>query len=93
MSQPRPWPNNAKEDRDRAAEAAQSGINALEAVINNEKLSEVERIRQEARALDRLQTIARLLESMGAQTKEKFYVFTTCIRPLGNSDEPARASQ
>lgn len=66
---PRPWPNNAKEARDQAAEAAIAGIKALEPVLTGAApLNETERIRREAIALNALQKIARLLESAGAQT-------------------------
>lgn len=67
---PRPWPNNAKEARDRAAEEAQRGINALEPVIEaTTALTETDRLRREASALKALYKIARILESVGAQTR------------------------
>ena len=67
---PRPWPNNAREARDRAAEAAVAGIRALEPVVEGERsYTETERLRREALALNSLQTIARLLESVGACTR------------------------
>lgn len=67
---PRPWPNTAKEARDRAAEAAVAGIRALEPVVEGERsYTETERLRREALALNSLQTIARLLESVGACTR------------------------
>ena len=64
----RPWPNNAKEARDRSAEEAQRGISALRPALHG-SITETERIRREAIALDSLNTIARLLESVGAQTR------------------------
>ncbi len=67
---PRPWPNVAKEARDRAAEYACSGIRALEPVVAGERdLTETERLRREAQALSCLHTIARLLELVGATTR------------------------
>lgn len=69
MPEPRPWPNNAVEVRDRAAEAAVEGIRTLEPVVAGERMDEVERLRREAKALNLFQRIARLLESVGARTK------------------------
>jgi len=66
---PRPWPNVAKETRDRAAEAAQEGVRALEPIINGEQLSEAEKMRRTGKALNLFQRIARLLESVGAETR------------------------
>ena len=67
---PRPWPNNAADARDRAAEAALAGIHALAPVVTSEQpMSETERLRREAKALHALQTIIRLLESVGACTR------------------------
>lgn len=66
---PRPWPNQAAAVRDQAADAAVSGIRALEPVLTgSHPMNETERIRREAMALNALQRIARLLESVGAQT-------------------------
>jgi len=67
---PREWPNNAKDARDRAAEAAVEGIRTLEPVVSCERaFSETERMQREARALNLFQRIARLLESVGACTR------------------------
>ena len=69
---PRPWPNNAANIRDRAAEEAVHGIRALLPIFDEDwcpRMSDVERLRREAVALNCLQTIARLLESVGAQTR------------------------
>lgn len=67
---PRPWPNQAKEARDRAAEAAVEIIRILEPVVMSERIfTETERLRREATALNAAQRIARLLESVGAQTR------------------------
>ncbi len=60
---PREWPNLAKAARDDAAEAAVAGIHALEPILWNERpMTEQERIQREARALNALQKIVRLLE-------------------------------
>jgi hypothetical protein len=67
---PRPWPNVAKEARDRAAEEAVAGILALEPVVRGDRsFSETDRLRREAQALNALQRVARILESVGAQTR------------------------
>lgn len=67
---PRLWPNVARDARDRAAEAAVGGIRALEPLVVGERaFTESERIRREAAALNALQVIARLLESVGACTR------------------------
>lgn len=64
----REWPNNAREARDRAAEESARGILALRPVLERE-MPEAERIRRMAVALDALQSVARWLESVGAQTR------------------------
>lgn len=70
MTKRREWPNNAKEARDRAAEEAVRGIRALRPLVTNgREFTETERLRRAASALDALQTIARFLESVGAQTR------------------------
>ena len=67
---PRPWPNNAAEARDRAAEAASNGVRTLEPVVlGDQQFTETERLRREARALNLFQRILRLLEGVGAKTK------------------------
>lgn len=67
---PRPWPNVAKECRDRAAEAASEIIRAMEPLVMSERIfTETERLRRESIALNAAQRIARLLESVGAQTR------------------------
>lgn len=67
---PRAWPNIAKEARDRAAEEAARGIRQLLPVVMGERdFTDFERLRREAIALNAFQTIIRLLESMGAQTR------------------------
>ena len=67
-TKPRDWPNNAKEARDRSSEEAQRGITALRPMLQG-SVTETERVRRVAIALDSLNTIARLLESVGAQTR------------------------
>ena len=67
---PRPWPNVAKEARDRAAEAAVEGIRTLEPLLKDGSgMTETEKLRRAAVALNALQKIARLLESVGACTR------------------------
>lgn len=66
---PREWPNVAKETRDRAAEAAVAGIRTLEPVLDQDGMNETERMRRIGKALNLFQRIARLLESVGAQTR------------------------
>lgn len=65
---PREWPNNAKEARDRSAEEAQRGLHAIKPLIDKE-VTETEKIRRLSIAMDSFQTILRLLENVGAQTK------------------------
>lgn len=70
MTKSREWPNKAKEARDRAAEEAVRGIRALRPlVMNGRDFTETERLRRTAMALNALQTIARFLEGVGAQTR------------------------
>lgn len=66
---PRPWPNVAKETRDRAAEAAAEGVRTLEPIIDGREMSEAERMRRTGKALNLFQRIARLLEGIGAETR------------------------
>lgn len=66
---PRPWPNVAKDARDRAAEAAQEGVRTLEPILDNGKMDEAEKMRRVGKALNLLQRIARLLEGVGAETR------------------------
>jgi hypothetical protein len=67
VTEPRPWPNNAKEVRDLAAEAASTGRRALEPLLTRDFTAE-ERTRRLAVAIVSFQKISRLLESVGAQT-------------------------
>jgi hypothetical protein len=66
---PREWPNVAKEVRDQAAEAAVEGIRMLTPVVEGKEMTETEKLRRMALALNRLMKIARLLESVGAPTR------------------------
>lgn len=65
---PREWPNNAREVRDRASEEAVRALRALQPLLERSTTQE-ELIRRIAIALDATQTIARLLESVGAPTR------------------------
>ena len=72
--QPRPWPNIAKEARDRAAEEAVHGIALLRAIVDDTVSIEYHRgpseeYRRVAAALACFYQIARLMESVGAQTR------------------------
>lgn len=68
MTKPRGWPNEAKEARDRAAEEALRALRALTPLLEKE-VTETEKIRRLAIAAGSLQTILRLLEREGAQTR------------------------
>lgn len=67
---PRPWPNVAKEARDRSAEEAMAAITALMPLITEDRIfTEREVLLRVSRALNNLQTICRLLEGVGAPTR------------------------
>ena len=69
-NKPRDWPNVAREVRDRSAEAACEGIRALEPIVMAEQqFTETELLRRVNKGLNLFQRIARLLESVGAQTR------------------------
>lgn len=68
MTKPREWPNSAKEARDRSAEEAARALRMLEPLLEKET-TETEKIRRLAIAINSLNTILRLLESAGAQTR------------------------
>ena len=71
MTEPRAWPNSAREVRDRCAELAVDGIRALRVVVLDLRpLTETERLRRESTALSALQEILRKLEQMGAPVRE-----------------------
>jgi len=67
MTTPREWPTNAKEARDKASEISVAGRMALEKLIHTE-VSEAERMRMIAIAINSFAKITRLMESVGAQT-------------------------
>ena len=70
MSEPRAWPNVAKEARDRSAEEAQRGQRALRPIVEGETVFDrTELLRRQSVALDALNTIARFMESVGAPTR------------------------
>lgn len=68
MTKPREWPNSAKEARDRSAEEAIRALKSIEILLEKE-VTETEKIRRLAIAVNSLQTILRLLEREGAQTR------------------------
>lgn len=67
-SKPREWPNNAAAARDLASEQANRGINAIRPIFEKE-MTQTELYRRLAIVQDALQTIARALEGVGAQTR------------------------
>lgn len=64
---PKPWPYDAADKRDRAAEAAVEGIKTLEPLTQTEL--DPEKLRRIARTLLALYQIARLMEAAGAKTR------------------------
>ena len=67
---PRPWPNVAKEARDRSAEEAQRIVKLLGPLVKDGRaFTETDRLRRAASALNAAQTILRLLEAQGAQPR------------------------
>lgn len=69
MTRPRDWPNNAKEARDRSAEEAVRGLRAIKPLLDGKEVAELEKVRRIAIAVDAFQTILRILEKEGAQTR------------------------
>jgi hypothetical protein len=69
MTQPREWPNWAREARDRSAEEAMRGIRSLRPLVCGELFDRTETLRRQAVALDALVSIARFLEGVGARTR------------------------
>lgn len=67
-SKPREWPNMASYARDRAAEEAVKGLNAIWPLIERD-VTEMDRLRRLTIAINAFQQIARHLESVGAQTR------------------------
>ena len=66
MTRPRPWPNNAREARNRCAEDAMRGIRLMRPVVAGERFTESERLRRQALALSLFHDIARRLAAAGA---------------------------
>jgi hypothetical protein len=67
---PREWGNQAKEQRDQAAEAAIRGLRALEPLVNEDRtFTENERWRREAVARDCLKTVLLLMVQAGAPVR------------------------
>ena len=67
---PRPWPNVAKEARDRSAEEAQRIVHQLQPLVDDERpFTETDRLRRVSSALNAAEIILRLLEGQGAQTR------------------------
>jgi hypothetical protein len=76
MTKPRPWPNNAQNARDRAAEDTQAAVRLLEDVTSyigeRHNLSQTESALvgfKIARALNYCQNTLRHLECVGAPTR------------------------
>jgi hypothetical protein len=69
MTKPRPWPNNAAEARDRAAEELQQAARALRPLVRGHRFDSTETLRRQAVALESVLTALRHLESVGAQTR------------------------
>lgn len=69
MTKARDWPNNARENRDRAAEALNDAVRELAPlVVGRVQFDRSEILRRQASALYAMQTALRLLEQVGAQT-------------------------
>lgn len=66
MTKQREWPNNAREQRDQAAEAAVTGIKALKPLVDGVQVDRTDVVRRQARALSALERIAFLLYAAGA---------------------------
>lgn len=69
MTDPRSWPNNAAEARDRAAEAAQRGVRTLDPLMDGDAMTEAEAARRVGLAHSLFHLIARILEGAGAKTQ------------------------
>lgn len=67
-SKPREWPNVAKEARDRSAELANDGYWMMRDFFQKD-FTDTEKLRRYAKAMDYFQSIARILESVGAETR------------------------
>lgn len=66
MTQPRAWPNQARELRDQAAEFAVEGIRLLQPLVGGPALDRTETLRRQVQALRALERIAWLLHAAGA---------------------------
>lgn len=66
MTAPLRWPNVHKEARDQSAEAAVQIILHLTPILEGKPMSELERTRREANAINQAQRIARLMTEAGA---------------------------
>lgn len=66
MTKQREWPNNCRERRDQAAEAAMRGIAVLYPLVNGKCLEPTDVVRCQAIALGELERIALLLLAAGA---------------------------
>lgn len=69
MTPPRPWPNDCKEARDRAAEKAVEIVKLLDPITGEIPVAKEEIMRRVGKALLAADQIARLLEAVGAQTR------------------------
>ena len=67
-SKPREWPNMAKEARDRSAELANDGYWMMRDFFQKD-FTETEKLRRYAKAMDYFQSICRILENVGAETR------------------------
>lgn len=64
----RPWPDVAKEARDRSAEEANGALRTLRPLLEDRVITRDELSRRVALSIDALQTILRLMEAQGAPT-------------------------
>ena len=70
MTEPKRWPTNAKEHRDRAAEELQAAVRLLKPlVVGALCLDRTGTINRQSAALAHVQTALRHLEQAGAPTK------------------------
>lgn len=63
----RPWPNNQKENRDRAAEEIVAALKAIVPLLQV-RVGDVDRLQSAGRAVHHLHSAARWLERAGAPT-------------------------
>lgn len=69
MTKAREWPNNAREMRDQAGEAAVRGMRALTPLVDGVQVDRTETVRRQAMALHELQRIAWLMGQAGAPVR------------------------